>query len=51
MAWHGRGMVWHGMVGDGMTWQGYGMNGIVEIWYGICMVWHGMVGVSFGMAG
>ena len=31
MAWHGRGMVWHGMVG-----YAYRVRG---------MVWHGMVGV------
>ena len=39
MAWHGRGMVWHGMVGE-MVW--HGMVGE--------MVWHEMVGVRYGMS-
>ena len=35
MAWHGRGMVLHGMVGA---------------CHGRRMVWHGMVGVWYGMS-
>ena len=42
MASHGRGMVWHGRVENGMAWWRYGM-----VWH---MAWHGRVMHGRGIA-
>ena len=40
MAWHGRGMIWHGMVCNGMVGVWDSMA-----WHGRGIAWHDMLGV------